>query len=110
MRSKDRLLQVCELLEKFGPMGSASICDHIPDAEASNINKVGKRAVELGMMTVERGLRNKANYSIFTVVEGWREVAKERRTTKKAAVQPRVEPVRPPNRWAGISSIFQMGA
>lgn len=105
-----RIMQACELLEKHGPMGATSLCDYAPDVEPGNMGKYCSRAVGLGMMTVERGLRNKSNYSVYTVVNGWREIAKERRTTKKAAVQPRAEPVRAPNRWANISSIFQMGA
>lgn len=101
-----RIREACQILETHGPMGSRSICDLMTDVESTNAGKYCLRAVGLGLMTVERGRQSKYNYSIFTVVPNWRELADKRRTTKLPAPKPRKEPTR----WAGIGSIFQMGA
>ena len=49
------------------------------------------------------------NYSVFTVVPGWQDMADQRRTTKLPAPTPRkVSPIK--TRWSGVSSIFNLGA
>ena len=103
----ERIRSVCAALEQYGPMGVIGLCEKINGVERSNMGKYCSRAVGLGLLTVERGLRHRANYSVFVVVEGWREIAQERRTTKQKPVQHR--PVAPKGRWAGISSVFQIG-
>lgn len=82
-----RIRQACEVLEKFGPMGASSLCDHIPDVQPSNMGKYCSRAVGLGLMTVERGLRNRSNYSIYTVVPNWKEFAEKNQTTRQSVDQ-----------------------
>ena len=101
-----RIRDVCAALEQYGPMGGSGLCDKINGIERSNMGKYCSRAVGLGLLTVERGLRQRTNYSVFTVVPGWRDIADKRRTT-------RITPVpQPParTRWTGISSIFNIGA
>lgn len=98
-----RIRSACELLEQVGPSGANALCDHLTDVEPSNMGKYCSRAVGLGLMTVERGIRGRVQYSIFTVVPGWREIADMRRTTA-------FRPSQQPSRWQGVASIFQMGA
>lgn len=100
---------ICETLEEHGPMGSRHLCDYLTGIEASNMGKYCSRGVGLGLLTVERGLRTRSNYSVFTVVPGWQEMADQRKTTKLPPPKPRKEsPVN--TRWSGISSIFNIGA
>ena len=98
-----RIRAACELLEQVGPSGANALCHHLTDVEPSNMGKYCSRAVGLGLMTVERGIRGRVQYSIFTVVPGWREIADMRRTTA-------VRKSQQPSRWQGVASIFQMGA
>lgn len=100
-----RIREACELLQKMGPASASELCEHLDDAEASNVGKYCSRAVGLGLMTVKRGLDGKRPYAIFTVVPNWREVADLRRTTAMKAPAPARL-----SRWNGVSSIFQMGA
>lgn len=104
----ERIREACQILEQHGPMGSRSICDLMDGVEPANAGKYCLRAVGLGLMTVERGRQSKYNYSVFTVVPGWRELADKRRTTKLPAPKPRKAPSQ--TRWAGTSSIFGMSA
>lgn len=100
---------ICATLEEHGPMGSRSLCDYLVGIEPSNMGKYCSRGVGLGLLTVERGLRSRRNYSVFTVVPGWQDMADQRRTTKLPAPTPRkVSPIK--TRWSGVSSIFNLGA
>lgn len=85
---------ICEVLEARGPMGVSALCDLV-DIERTTMSKQCRRAVGLGLMTVENGLGNQYNYSVFSVRPDWRE--KTGRPKSKSM-------------WGGISSIFQMGA
>jgi hypothetical protein len=100
-----RIRQACEILEKLGPSGSRTLADHI-DINPENCGKYCSRAVGHGLMTVERGLGSRSNYSVFTVVPEWREILARRdpkpKVIKVAAI--------PRTRWTGIASVFQMGA
>ena len=101
-----RIRQVCEHLEQYGPLGTSSLRDLMPDVERSNLGKYCSRAVGLGLLTVERGLGNRTNYSVWAVVPTWRELVDQRRTTR---IKPEQAPP-PSTRWTGISSVFQIGA
>ena len=100
---------ICTTLEEHGSMGSRHLCDYLTGIEASNMGKYCSRGVGLGLLTVEHGLGSRCNYSVFTVVPGWLEMADQRRTTKLPAPTPRVVTVTK-TRWSGVSSIFNMGA
>ena len=100
---------ICSVLEEHGPMGSRHLCDYLVNSEASNMGKYCSRGVGLGLLTVERGLGSRSNYSVFTVVPGWQDMADQRRTTKLPAPTPRkVSPIR--TKWSGVTSIFNLGA
>ena len=98
-----RIRQICEVLEKTGPLVTKEICARLPNIEQSNAGKYCSRAVGLGLMTVNRV---HAHRSYYAIVDNWRELIEQRRTTK---------PIKPPrplkriSRWDGVSSIFQMG-
>jgi hypothetical protein len=96
-----RIRDACALLERVGPSGANALCDHLTDIEPSNMGKYCSRAVGFGLMTVERGIRGRVQYSIFTVVPGWREIADQRRTTRPVQ--------RHQSRWQGVASVFQLG-
>lgn len=96
---------ICAILEASGPCGARAIGAHFPDIEPSNIGKYCSRAVGLGLVTVERGRRNHKNFSIFTVVEDWKDIADKRRTTKVITVAAPLARTR----WHGVSSVFNMG-
>ena len=101
--------RICKMLEILGPSGGATIHDHLHGVTREQIGKYLGRAVGLGLATVERGLGSRSNYNVYTVVPGWQEMVDQRRTTKLPAPTPRKEaPAK--TRWAGISSIFGMGA
>ena len=104
----ERIREACMTLEQHGPMGRASICDHLDGVKATHMGKYCARAVKLGLMTVDRGLNTMENYSVFTVVPEWRDIVDKRGSTKPAAKAPK--PVVKKTRWAGISSVFHMGA
>lgn len=78
-----RIRQVCTALEEHGPRGARSLCDLIPGIEASNMGKYCKRDLDLGLITVERGLRQRDNYSVFTVRSDWEQVAAERASGRR---------------------------
>lgn len=103
----ERIRSVCAALEQYGPMGVSGLCDKINGVERSNMGKYCSRAVGLGLLTVERGLSHRSNYSVYHVVPEWREFIEQRRTTRiKVAQVPACERTR----WTGVASVFGMGA
>jgi hypothetical protein len=100
-----RIREACEILEKLGPSGSRTLADHIY-IDPENMGKYCSRAVKHGLMTVERGLGSRSNYSIFTVVPDWREILARRDPKPKEVKREVIHRTR----WTGIASVFQMGA
>ena len=98
----ERIRKLCETLERKGPKGIAELRGLMPDIERSNLWKYCTRGVGLGLITVNR----ETGHSVFTVSNGWREMADQRRTTKLQTPKPVVRATR----WTGVSSVFQMGA
>ena len=107
-----RVRQICQILQDIGPSGRASIRDHMPDIEPSNMGKYCARAVAMGLLTVEPGLGHKSNYSIYSAVSNWRELADTRGARVKAMEQREADQREqgPKSCWSGIGSIFQLGA
>lgn len=100
----ERIVSLCLELERIGPSGSLQI-GRGADIEAGNAGKYCARAVGLGLMTVVRGDGNRSSYKVFSIVEGWRDIAKVRRTTRKIEA-PIDAPVRPRTMWANANSAF----
>ncbi len=110
-----RVRQICQVLQDIGPSGRASIGDHLPDIEASNLGKYCARAVAMGLLSMERGLGHKANYSVYSVAPNWRELADKRGARIRAVTEQdarHMAAIAAPAKtvWSGISSIFQFGA
>jgi hypothetical protein len=107
-----RVRQICQVLQDIGPSGRASIRDHMPDIEPSNMGKYCARAVVMGLLTVEPGLGHKSNYSVYAAAPNWRERADQRGERVKAMEQRELveREQAPKSCWSGISSIFQLGA
>lgn len=93
------------MLEQHGPMEAPLLRKHLPHVETSNLGKYCSRAVWLGLMTVERGMRDRNKYAIYKAVDNWRDLADMRRTTKQV-----IETVPVVSKWNGINSVFSMGA
>ena len=107
-RVGQRVRQICQVLQDIGPSGRASIGDYLPDIDPRNVGKYCARAVAMGLLSVEHGLGHKANYSVYTAVANWRELADKRGARIAAATASTT--ATPKTRWSGIASIFQLGA
>lgn len=97
---------ICRVLER-GPLSGREIAE-LTGIDREQISKCCSRAVGLGLATVQRGTRSRINPDVFTVVPGWLELADQRKTTRLQPVKPRK--VAKATRWAGVTSVFQMGA
>ena len=101
----NHIRNICATLEAIGPAGARELLTHHPALDPSNMGRYCSRAVGLGMMTRTPAIRGKVKYSIFAVVEDWREIADRRRTTKEA-----VQETAHTSKWYGVNSIFSIGA
>ena len=90
-------------------MGSTAVCDYMQGVDKANVGQFCKRAARLGMMTVQQGLGHRGNYSIYTVVSNWRELAEPswQKRPPKAAPKPRFVTKQG---WAMVNSVFGMSA
>lgn len=67
-----RVIQVCEIVEQMGAVGSRAVWLRMYDVVQENAIKYLERAVAYGLLSVKKiGRRN-----LFTVIPGWRERAK----------------------------------
>lgn len=97
-----RIRQACEIVEMYGPCGYAIISTET-GIVATNASKYCVRAVNLGLMTVQKpGKRGqKSNFAIYSVVPGWRDkIGTEKREKQKKVIH-RVA--------TGISFVFNLG-
>ena len=93
--------RIIRILQEVGPCGRASVHDHYQEISRHQVSKYLDRATVMGLVTVEKGLGSKANYSVYKAVDNWEYLADARKTKHL--------PVRnPPSRtfWSGISSVF----
>lgn len=99
-----RIRQACEIVEMYGPCGYAIISTET-GIVATNASKYCVRAVNLGLMTVDKpGKRGqKSNFAIYSVVPGWRD--------KLAAKKKLIDKPRPVIQEAktAISFVFNLG-
>lgn len=93
--------KICTVLEQIGPSATRALCDRIEEIEQYNMGKYCSRAVGLGLMTVERGLRGRVPFTVFAVVPGWRKIVEAREPVNER------QQLRSCN-WGGVASIFQM--
>lgn len=105
--------QICELLEKIGPSGTAEIGRNFPGVESSNLRKRLNKAVDYKLLTVCVGEGHLSNFSLFSAVVDWKEIADKRAAQPKVSKpKPRKKPDVPSvvTQLTGVSSVFQMGA
>lgn len=97
-----RIRQACEIVETYGPCGYAVISTET-GIVATNASKYCVRAVNLGLMTVEKpGKRgHKNNFAIYTVAPNWREKVGTQKRDKPQPVIHRVT--------TAINFVFNLG-
>ena len=115
MRVGARILEVCEILEELGPVGSGDVAQAMALREDGN--KVGNantgkycaRAVSMGLVTVDKSpIGNSSHYNVYTVAPDWRERIKGKSAYVKQA-KPYQRPAPKRGVFSFVSSIFQVG-
>ena len=103
---------ICAMMDDGEPLSAKKIFEKYQMLEEYQICKYLNRAVDLGLMTVVRGNRQRSNPNQYRVVSGWRDLIEMRKTTRiKAAPKP-IKPLKTPSpsNWSGVNSVFNMGA
>lgn len=113
MRVGARILEVCEILEKLGPVGSGDIGKLMALAktgEKPNAYRYCQRAVGMRLITVIKSpIGNSSHYNVYTVKPDWRQRIKG---DNPAVKQHKPSPILKAKcgMFSFASSIFQVGA
>ena len=97
-----------EKLEELGPMTVAQVAALVPGANNNTLSRSLLKAVIKGYVTVKLGNQHVDNCNVFKVVPNWREVHAARMALY--VKQPRKDKPVIQARWAGVNSVFAMGA
>tara|TARA_R110000868_G_C10739092_1_gene752228 strand:- start:178 stop:513 length:336 start_codon:yes stop_codon:yes gene_type:complete len=111
MRLGARIIEVCEILEEFGPAGTGDIAQEMALTESGEVSNAGKycsRAVKMGLMTVAKSPVG-YHYNVYTVKPDWRNRIKGENHLVKQE-RPNPCPVEKPGMFSYVASIFQVGA
>jgi hypothetical protein len=113
MRVGARILEVCEILEKLGPVGSGDIGKLMALAktgEKPNAYRYCQRAVGMRLITVIKSpIGNSSHYNVYTVQPDWRERIKGGNLVVKQE-RSNLSPIAKRGVFSFASSIFQVGA
>lgn len=116
MRVGARIIEVCEILEELGPVGSGDVAEAMAlrgDGKKvgnSNAGKYCARAVDMGLLTVDKSpIGNSSHYAIFAVQPDWRSRIKGKSAYVKQA-KPYARPAPKKSMFSFVISIFQVGA
>lgn len=116
MRVGERILEVCEILEELGPGGSGDVAKLMGlTAEGkivggANASKYCARAVEMGLLTVDKSpINNHSHYNIYTVAPDWRERIKGK-TKYAVRAKPYARPAIKRGVFSFASSIFGLAS
>tara|TARA_R110000868_G_C10480992_1_gene729285 strand:+ start:239 stop:574 length:336 start_codon:yes stop_codon:yes gene_type:complete len=111
MRVGARIIEVCEILEEFGPSGTGEIAQEMALTESGEVSNAGKycsRAVKMGLMTVAKSPVG-YGYNVFTVKPDWRNRIKGDNHSVKQE-RPNPSPIAKPGMFSHVSSIFRVCA